>query len=325
MNRIKAFFAALGLAAIFAASNVSAQDDSLIVKRTELTSGTSHVLQSQTAFVSAILVSGGGAGGSVQGASGTINAGEGGAPGEIVHVDFFAVTGGATLYYHIGAAGASSPVGHSGPLANWAGGDGGDTEFGDGSTTYTATGATGGGGMRGKDPGTYLIASGSKSDGGSGGLGLRIGDTGISGDGGTTPYGIGGAGLTASGAGNAASGYGAGGGGAFSSTATNYAGGAGSQGVIYLTEYSDGAAIGANGSSLDVRILGTVDVADGATTGAFTATGLLPGDLAFATPLEDLNDATHWWAVVTTNTVTVTLDQDPGTTITMAILGVNLE
>jgi hypothetical protein len=73
----------------------------------------------------------------------------------------------------------------------------------------------------------------------SAGYGLRIsGTVGVSGKGGDSPYGAGGAALTVAGAGSLGLGYGSGGGGALSTAGTNRAGGNGANGVIIITEYA---------------------------------------------------------------------------------------
>ena len=76
--------------------------------------------------------------------------------------------------------------------------------------------------------------------------------------------------------------------------------------------------IGADGGTAYTMCrMGTADIANGATTEAVTLTGFDSDDLAFITQVETNGSATEFWGVCTTDTLTLTCDQDPGTTITL--------
>jgi hypothetical protein len=97
-----------------------------------------------------------------------------------------------------------------------------------GSTVASALGGAGGA------PGTGDIAAAGRQ----GGWSLRTGAAvGISGEGGSGPFGGGGKSIGLAGTGSPGTGYGAGGGGAVSYSAAVNAGGAGSAGVVRITEF----------------------------------------------------------------------------------------
>ncbi len=174
----------------------------------------------------------GGAGGSVANTAG--NAGGGGGAGENFDDFPWILANGATLTWTINAAGAAAAAGDND------GGNGGDLVVTDGTTTVTFVGGKGGArgsvktaGLGGgwastavnqnataEGPHVWCGAagnSGSATTNPSGGQETFRFTTSLSGQGGSSKYGLGGQGLGAQGAGNApsATSYGAGGGGAF--------------------------------------------------------------------------------------------------------------
>ena len=72
-----------------------------------------------------------------------------------------------------------------------------------------------------------------------------------------------------------------------------------------------------SGTIIKLLAVGTVDINNGATTGAATVTGLATGDIPVITPNETWGSATEFHAICTANTLTVTVDTDPGTTVTV--------
>jgi hypothetical protein len=204
-----------------------------------LTTGTSYTPTTGTTKINMILVGAGGGGGGVTGAASSIGAGGGGGAGAILQ-KYVAVSSGTSYTYAIGTAGTA------GANTGGAGGTGGVTSITIAGTTYSANG--GGGGL-GQATGTALaLATGGSAGTGSNGdlngggqngdNGVRLsGTVGISGGGGTSYYGTGGAPLSSAAAGNNATGYGAGGGGALSTANAARAGGLGSPGIIIIYEY----------------------------------------------------------------------------------------
>lgn len=184
------------------------------------------------------MVGGGGGGGGAGGGSGARTAGGGGSSGVYWEkwIDPAAtVTGGA---YACGAGGTAGTSGGGN------GGNGGDTTLVVQGTTYTAKGGTGGLGLAadgwvvavGPQAGSSAADAIAGSPGGNGactGSGAII----ISGNGGSNPFGIGGA-ATIDAVGVAGTGNGAGSSGANHAGTTDRAGGAGTIGIIIVEEYA---------------------------------------------------------------------------------------
>lgn len=186
-----------------------------------------------------LLGGGGGGGGVLASGGGRAGSGGGGGAGGYLIKTFSGVTG--TYTVTVGAGGAGGVNGTNG-------GNGGSTTFVNGGTTYTAFGGTGG---------TFMLAVNNAGDNVAGGAGAVVstngdingagapglygtsvnGANGSSGNGGSTLYGGGGVGISASGAGIAGAGFGAGGSGAFDIINTSRTGGAGKGGVIIIYEY----------------------------------------------------------------------------------------
>lgn len=213
-----------------------------LLQTTVLTSGTTFTTRVDTKSIRVkLLAGGGGGGGCTSVATAASAAGGGGAGGYAEKV--FAVTGSTGYTYAIGGAGAGNSAA--------AGGNGGNTTFAVGATTVTAFGGTGAvvatAVVVGSTPiwyaggaGGIVSTNGDVNSGGEPGVhGLSNNLTAIgSGNGGSTNYGAGGKGVTASAAGNGAVGFGAGGGGAATGASTARAGGAGGAGMIVVEEYS---------------------------------------------------------------------------------------
>ena len=85
---------------------------------------------------------------------------------------------------------------------------------------------------------------------------------------------------------------------------------------------ADYVSIGADATATKVDLLkvGTIDVDNGATSKTLTITGLAVGDTAVVTPNETIASAAKFWATCTTNTLTVFVNADPGTTVTFHYL-----
>lgn len=206
-----------------------------------LTSGTTHTTGASTNEIEVLVIAGGGGGGGVTGGANAAMGGGGCGGGWSRKTFTVAPSTGYT--YAIGAAGAG------GDTSGSTGATGGDSTFTVSGTTVTAKGGLGGVGMAaGTSP---LMAAGGVSGGIStngdvnagGDPGLhahRLGaNAGVSGKGGSGPYGAGGAARLTAGAGNPGLGYGAGGGGGHAATASAaVAGGDGAQGVIIVWEYA---------------------------------------------------------------------------------------
>ncbi|HQH18495.1 MAG TPA: hypothetical protein PKZ43_02990 [Bacteroidales bacterium] len=183
------------------------------------------------------VVGGGGQGGGCPNTNGSSGAGGGAGGCAIALVTW---DGSSTYSFTVGAAGSGAANGTSGN-------PGGNSTFTNGATTYTANG--GGGGNVGNGTNFLIVAGGiggSATNGdinikGENGLsGVRLANnqaSGLTGNGGSSPFGSGGIGAVGvAGNGGAATGYGSGGGGALGNNA-NLAGGAGSSGVIIIYEY----------------------------------------------------------------------------------------
>lgn len=186
-------------------------------------------------------VGGGGAGGGCTSvAASAAGAGGGGAGGYAEKT--LAVSPGTAYAYTCGAAGAGS--------SGAAGGNGGDSTFVVGGTTVTAKGGTGG-------PQAVAITTLKDFLGGAGGVVGTNGDVnapgecgqpgntlivatpiGLGGQGGSGPFGSGGAATITAGAGVAALGNGAGGGGSMTGASAARAGGNGTAGCWLIEEYT---------------------------------------------------------------------------------------
>jgi hypothetical protein len=208
---------------------------------TVLTTGTIFTTGPQTTCIYVRMVGGGGGGGGCTSLASAASAAGGGGAGSYAEKTFV-VTPKTAYTYAIGAAGA----GNSGA----AGGNGGNTTFAVAGLTVTAPGGTGGpvatastaltayaGGAGGA-----IATNGDLNGAGAGGDGGKtlIVATPVvgSGQGGSSPFGRGGIGITAVGAGAAAIGYGSGGGGAATGASAARAGGVGVAGVIIVDEYA---------------------------------------------------------------------------------------
>ena len=210
---------------------------------TTLTAGTTITTNPLTSSARVRLVGGGGGGGGI--IAGTIStwgsAGGGGSGGYAEKL--FAVTGGTSYTYAIGAAG----TGNSGA----AGGAGGSSTFLVAGVTVTALGGAGAAAFT-----TVATAQTVSAGGAGGGLstngdingsgapgtpGFTLSSTAISGGrGASSPWGGGGLGVVGnvSGAGGAASGRGGGGAGGAAVVPTAQTGGAGTAGAIVVEEYA---------------------------------------------------------------------------------------
>lgn len=186
-------------------------------------------------------VGGGGGGAGCTSVATAASAGGGGGAGGFLEKNV-GVTPSTAYSYTCGAAGA----GASGAL----GGNGGNSTFVVGATTYTAPGGTGApvatavttlsayrGGL-----GATVSTNGDINVGGDPGtMGVVVvvaTPLGVSGNGGCSPLGAGGAGISAVGNGNNATGYGAGGGGALTGASVVRTGGNGTAGCWVVDEYS---------------------------------------------------------------------------------------
>ena len=183
------------------------------------------------------VVGGGGQGGGCSNTRGSAGAGGGAGGCAIALVTW---DGSSTYSFTVGAAGSGAANGTSGN-------PGGNSTFTNGAITYTANGGVGGNVGNGTN---FLIVAGgiggSATNGdinfnGENGLsGVKLAnnqESGLTGNGGSSPFGSGGIGAVwGAGNGGAATGYGSGGGGALGNNA-NLAGGAGSSGVIIIYEY----------------------------------------------------------------------------------------
>jgi len=211
------------------------------LKTSVLTSGTTFTTQPGTTSLYARLVGGGaGGGGCSSVASAAAAAGGGGAGGYAEKT--FTVTGNTAYTYAIGAAGNG--------VSGAAGANGTSSTFTVGGVTVTALGGTGGplataittlGSFRGGAGGTVSTNGDVNSAGAHGEYGVTlIVATPIvaSGNGGNSPFGAGGLGLVAVGAGTNAVGFGAGGSGSATGASTVRTGGNGSAGVIVVDEFS---------------------------------------------------------------------------------------
>lgn len=191
-----------------------------------------------TTNVDVEMVGGGGGGGGGSGGAG-VGSGSGGGSG--TYLKFSASVSPNDLNFSavIGASGAA------GTTAGTSGGSGGPTTLTLGGTTWTATGATGGGGQvntaAAHAPPVGKPIAGStavKSMGGTEGEhGVFLGGVFWGGSGGDNPLGAGGPTVDGGNAGNNATGSGAGGGGGCATT-VGMAGGVGGTGLIVITPRS---------------------------------------------------------------------------------------
>lgn len=211
------------------------------LKETILVAGTTHTVGAGTNTIKLKMVGGGGGGAGCTSVAAAASAGGGGGAGGYCEKTV-GVTPNTTYTYGIGTAGA----GASGAL----GGNGGDTTFIVGATTYTAKGGTGA-------PVATATNAVNAYAGGAGGVVGTNGDINASGDagkpgvqflvatpvvasgaGGSGPYGEGGIGITAVGNGTNGTGNGSGGGGAATGASAVRTGGNGTVGLIVVEEYS---------------------------------------------------------------------------------------
>lgn len=221
--------------------NLSANADTAFksVNIVILASGTTYTPTANTESFIAYLIGGGGGSGACSGAGSSVGVSGGGGSGAIAVLRVNSVSG--TYSYTIGAAGAAGAT----PSGN--GGNGGDTTF---TVSATTTTAPGGSGSLGATAGTAVEINAGGAAGGTstnatasnygtnGGHAIRLsGTVGISGDGGSNLFGVGGIGRTSGGVGNVGIGFGSGGGGSFSNGATDRAGRAGRQGAIIIYEF----------------------------------------------------------------------------------------
>ena len=183
-----------------------------------------------------IVGGGGGGGGAATGAGGQSAAGSGGGGGEYARGVFSAATIGASQIVTIGAAGTAGAAGNNngggggtsslGALITTVGGSGGS-----GSPSSAIYGLVGGTGGTGGSGGSFRVA------GQVGGTSFGVTSLGISGCGGSSMLGLGGASRHDA-VGLVGSGYGAGGsGGACDSSTSELAGAAGTAGYILIVEY----------------------------------------------------------------------------------------
>lgn len=207
---------------------------------TVLTSGTAATYNTPTnarMLVVELVGGGGGSGGcDGQGANTCANSAGGGAAGYVLKV---ITAPQATYTYTVGAAGAAGASGANN------GGNGGDTTFAGGAVSLTAGGGVGGAGRTGiGGSNMFSGGAGGTATGGDvntpgqngGNSGVLGGDPTSIGNGGSGPWGAGGAASSNTGtptAGSAGTGYGAGGGGGLAlDDNANIAGAAGSAGCI---------------------------------------------------------------------------------------------
>lgn len=205
-----------------------------------LSSGTSYTPTTGTTAVFIELVGAGGGGGGVSGANNNVGAAGGGGGGSLLQ-KYITSVGSGSLTYAIGSGGTA------GANTGGNGGNGGNTSITINSVTYTAPGGSGGVGQTagtslavtaGGAGGTVATNGDVNGSGAPGGYATRLsGSVGVSGAGGSTPYGGGGLGLTALGNGNNGTGYGGGGGGGLSTSNQSKTGGTGASGVIIIYEY----------------------------------------------------------------------------------------
>lgn len=211
------------------------------LRTTVLTTGTTFTTGIDTNTIFVRMVGGGAGGAGCTSVAAAASAGGGGGAGGYAEKTF-AVTPNTAYTYAIGAAGAGA--------SGAAGGNGGDTTFAVGGTTVTAKGGTG----------AVVATATAAVNAYAGGVGGTVstngdvnssgqpGDPGVqflvatpvvaSGNGGDSPFGAGGKGITAVGNGNNAIGFGAGGGGAATGASTVRTGGSGTAGVIIVDEYA---------------------------------------------------------------------------------------
>ena len=206
-----------------------------------VTAGTTITTGSATTKVRFRMVGGGGGGAGCTSVASAASAGGGGGAGGYLE-KIATVTPNTGYTCAIGSAGAGA--------SGAAGGNGGNTTLAIGGTTYTANGGSGA-------PVATALTTLIGYAGGAGGAISTNGDVnsagvnGIygvvlvvatpvvaSGNGGDSPFGRGGLGLTAAGNGNNGAGYGSGGGGAATGASAVRTGGNGMPGIIILDEFA---------------------------------------------------------------------------------------
>lgn len=204
-----------------------------------LTGGTTYTPTTGTKTAVIYMVGGGGGGGGTTGSNANVASAAGGGSGGYLVKRITGVSG--TYTYALGSAGTA------GTSSGGAGGGGGNTTFTNGGTTYTAFGGGGGNPMTfgttlatsGVGAGAAVSTNGDLNSGGTPGApGIRLSGTiGVSGNGGSSQFGSGGAGITTGLNGNPGIGYGAGGAGGLSNSSSASSGGVGTAGVIVVYEY----------------------------------------------------------------------------------------
>lgn len=217
----------------------SASASGTLLGQSYLVASATFTTQSATNSVEFEMVGGGGAGGGVTVTNANGAAGGGGAGAYLRKR--VAVSPSTGYSFTAGAAGTGS--------SGAAGGNGSSSTFVIGATTYTAPGGTGGpvatsattliSGLGGAG-GAVSTNGDLNATGAPGGIGVVdvAGSNGVSGHGGSTLWGGGGNGVSASGNGVAGGGNGAGGGGGLSLAALARTGGNGTIGAILIREYS---------------------------------------------------------------------------------------
>lgn len=212
-----------------------------LLRTTVLTASGNHTVGADTKFIVIRGVGGGGGGAGCTSVATAASAGGGGGAGGYLE-KLVAVTPSATYAFTIGAAGAGNSAA--------AGGNGGDSTFVVGATTYTAKG--GGGAVVATAVNALTVYKGgaggavstngdlnSAGDPGQNGIIVVVATpVGASGGGGSGPFGAGGDPISAVGNGNAGKGFGAGGGGAMTGASAARTGGAGTAGCWVVDEYS---------------------------------------------------------------------------------------
>ncbi|MFA5187197.1 MAG: hypothetical protein WC551_12030 [Patescibacteria group bacterium] len=89
--------------------------------------------------------------------------------------------------------------------------------------------------------------------------------------------------------------------------------------------YSDGLRVATTGTKVNMVVAGSAEIANGTTSKAVTSTGVAVGDLVIVGLAQNPSSASKAWGIATTNTVTLYVNTDPGTTITLNYLAVGKE
>lgn len=104
--------------------------------------------------------------------------------------------------------------------------------------------------------------------------------------------------------------------------AMSYAATASRNGQMTALSGRKGFRVGPQGTRTDLFRHGTLDIPNGGTSKEISVPGLLPGDKIFLSPAESLATAVKYHAVATTDTLTATVNANPGTTVTLNYLAV---